>query len=399
MTSSTEDLEQALGVLIQLASGNYSARGTPSGADEEYEALMLGVNMLAEELEASRGELEQRVRERTDELRQLNDDMRALSELGRELRGCVGTEEALQVISAEFPTILAPASGTLYVHSIDHERLERVTAWGPHAPTEPSLCRHECRALDPGSDRGDQRVTDCEHGSSSSGVGEGDAICIPLAAGEKLLGLLRLRDVGPPPGTVRRAGQSLHQLATTAVEQASLALLSLEMSEELQAQAMRDPLTSLYNRRFMDEWVRGELSRTDRAETSLGVIMVDIDRFKEVNDTFGHDAGDHVLRAVAATLRSSLRPEDIACRYGGEEFVLLLSGISAETLTTRAEVLRARVSDLRIEHDGVLLPQVNVSAGFALYPQHGTHFNAVLGAADEALYRAKQSGRNRALSA
>lgn len=400
MTNSDQDLEQVLGVLIQLASGHYSARGTPSGAAEEYGALIIGVNMLAEELEASRGELEQRVRDRTDELTQLNHDMRALSELGHELQKCLSTQEALQVISAGFPAILAPASGALYLRSTVPDRFERLTAWGPHAPPEPSVFRHQCRALDPGSDPGGQPMVQCDHGWAPHGVGvgEGDEICIPLLAGERLFGVLQLRDVGPPPGTVRRAGQSLHHLATTAVEQASLALVSLEMSEELQSQAMRDPLTSLYNRRFMDEWVRGELSRTDRAETSLGVIMVDIDRFKQVNDTFGHDAGDHVLREVAAVLRSSLRPEDMACRYGGEEFVLLLTGISAKTLKTRADILRAHVSDLRIEYDGVLLPQVNVSAGFALYPQHGARFNAVLTAADEALYRAKQTGRNQALS-
>ncbi len=123
-----------------------------------------------------------------------------------------------------------------------------------------------------------------------------------------------------------------------------MALANLRLREALQEQAIRDPLTGLYNRRFMDEWVQGEVSRTDRAGGSLGIVLVDVDLFKQVNDEHGHEAGDEVLQAIAAALRDSLRPEDISCRYGGDEFILLLSFIDLETLGNRAEDLRSRVA-------------------------------------------------------
>src|SRR5439155_3673931 len=163
----------------------------------------------------------------------------------------------------------------------------------------------------------------------------------------------------------------------------------------LHDRAVRDALTGLYNRGYLEESLDREESRARRSNQSLGVMMIDIDHFKRCNDTFGHAAGDEVLRSVSRYIQSLARAEDIFCRYGGEEFLLLMTNTSPETMWERAEGLRQGVQKLRIEHDGRRIGPITLSAGVALFPQHGAHGGEVLQVADAALYRAKEAGRNR----
>ncbi len=157
---------------------------------------------------------------------------------------------------------------------------------------------------------------------------------------------------------------------------------------------VHDELTGLHNRRYLDESLGREESRALRSRQSLAFMMVDIDNFKRFNDTLGHAAGDAVLREMGRYLLSVARGEDIVCRYGGEEFVLVMAQTPHETIRDRAEEIRRGVQTLEIEHDGLRVGSITVSIGVGLFPDHGDSGRAVLQVADRAMYRAKQSGRN-----
>ncbi|HUL97422.1 MAG TPA: diguanylate cyclase [Usitatibacter sp.] len=163
--------------------------------------------------------------------------------------------------------------------------------------------------------------------------------------------------------------------------------------------SMRDPLTGLYNRRYLEETMGRELPRARRLGESVGVIVLDLDHFKLLNDTFGHDAGDHVLEHTADLLRAATRGSDIACRFGGEEFAVILPGASLLVARNRAEAIRASLESLKLEFDGKPLGPLTVSAGVAAMPPHGQDWAFTLQQADRALYTAKQAGRNRVVAA
>jgi diguanylate cyclase (GGDEF)-like protein len=165
--------------------------------------------------------------------------------------------------------------------------------------------------------------------------------------------------------------------------------------QELQEQASTDPLTGLFNRRHMWEFLRREWIRARRGKSSLAMIMIDLDYFKRVNDTYGHSAGDRVLMEVADLLKTQIRASDIACRFGGEEFALVLSDASLAAVERRVDGLRDAIRRLAPRHRGVALGGITASFGVALFPDHASDPESLLRAADEALYRAKNSGRDR----
>jgi diguanylate cyclase (GGDEF)-like protein len=163
--------------------------------------------------------------------------------------------------------------------------------------------------------------------------------------------------------------------------------------------SMRDPLTGLYNRRYLEETMGRELPRARRLGESVGVIVLDIDHFKNLNDTFGHDAGDFVLERTGELLRAATRNSDIACRFGGEEFAVILPGATLMVARNRAEAIRAALESLTIEFEGKAIGPLTVSAGVASMPPHGQDWTFTLQQADRALYTAKQSGRNKVIAA
>lgn len=166
-----------------------------------------------------------------------------------------------------------------------------------------------------------------------------------------------------------------------------------EAHQRLQYQATRDPLTDLFNRRYLEETLERELTRCLREELPLSVIMMDLDLFKRINDTHGHKAGDILLQAVAKLLQTSSRSEDVACRFGGEEFVVILPGASPLHAIARAESWRQELAALQIPYDSHML-NMTISCGISIFPLHGTDGEALLRAADNALYEAKAAGRN-----
>jgi diguanylate cyclase (GGDEF)-like protein len=188
---------------------------------------------------------------------------------------------------------------------------------------------------------------------------------------------------------------SQQQLTVMVGESIKLCLSNLKLREKLHAQAIHDPLTGLFNRRYLEDTLSRELHRAHRRKSPLGAAMLDLDHFKRFNDTFGHNAGDSLLRELGQLLREKLRKSDISYRYGGEEFVLILPDSSLADTRQRVEQIRGLFKELKIRHGDQLLGTITLSAGIAGAPEHGSTTAELLRAADNALYAAKQAGRDR----
>lgn len=178
-----------------------------------------------------------------------------------------------------------------------------------------------------------------------------------------------------------------------------MALKKHKQYETLQIQSIRDPLTHLFNRRYFDESLMKEFVKAERHDRPLSVVMVDVDHFKQFNDTYGHDAGDRVLQVTAAFLQNGIRRSDIVCRYGGEEMILILPETTPEQAYEIAESLREGIAELAVVHNAEPLAAITVSIGVAGFPQHGLTPTVVVKTADEALYQAKTNGRNQVMVA
>lgn len=370
-----------------------------------------------EALRRVRDELQRRVEERTAELKEANEklvdwvdelqqraqDLQRLSEFGDLLRACHGIDEAYAVVSRMGPALFPSHAAVLCMLSPSHPLLESVAAWGDPPPVEQVFTPDDCWALRRGRPHVVERDADarlvCPH------VGRyvpAETICVPMMAQGAALGVLHLAEqVDPADRVLARPaiGAARRQLAVTVAEQLALALSNLRLQESLREQAIRDPLTGLFNRRYMEESLERELRRAARRGASLGVVMLDVDHFKRFNDRHGHPAGDTLLREMGSLLQGQTRGEDLACRYGGEEFVLILVEASLQDTHERASQLRAEAHTLRIEHGREALGPVTLSLGVAVYPDHGTTAERILAAADAALYRAKASGRDRVMVA
>jgi diguanylate cyclase (GGDEF)-like protein/PAS domain S-box-containing protein len=170
------------------------------------------------------------------------------------------------------------------------------------------------------------------------------------------------------------------------------------LQTQLRQQAIRDPLTGLFNRRYLEEVLQREIAVAERQQSNISVVMIDIDRFKKFNDTYGHDAGDFLLKELAELLRREVRRSDISCRYGGEEFLIVMPGATLEKGAERAEHIRQAFSSARYEFMGSKLKST-LSLGVASYPQHGKTWEECVHAADRAMYAAKAAGKNRVRSA
>jgi diguanylate cyclase (GGDEF)-like protein len=191
---------------------------------------------------------------------------------------------------------------------------------------------------------------------------------------------------------ISQLGNAFDDMAQSLQDREARLQQALREAREL---AITDPLTGLYNRRYLWELLRRELLKGRRGATPVAALLVDLDHFKRFNDTWGHDAGDLVLKAAAKVLREAVRDSDIACRYGGEELAVVLPGAPLEIAIERAEAMRRGVAALRLDYDGKPLDAITASFGVAVFPRHAEDAETLLRAADSALYRAKREGRNR----
>ena len=227
----------------------------------------------------------------------------------------------------------------------------------------------------------------------------GTSLCVPIMGQGHALGVLHL-EFAPATELAGRSGPaenlraSLQLLASSVAGQTAMAFSSLNLRQRLQEQSIRDPLTDLFNRRFMDESLETEVLRATRNSRPLSLLLIDIDHFKRFNDTFGHDAGDHVLQCLADLLRKFFRASDVCCRHGGEEFAIILPDSSLQNAVVRAMSLRTEVKRLNLIYDKQNLGSVTVSIGVAAFPEHGSNASALLKIADRCLYESKSSGRD-----
>jgi diguanylate cyclase (GGDEF)-like protein len=217
-----------------------------------------------------------------------------------------------------------------------------------------------------------------------------------MAHGETL-GIVSVRPRADVPAT--QPIDVRQRLLTAAAQQIAVAIANLRLRESLRQQSIRDPLTGLFNRRFLEESLGREVRRAERHNSQVSVLMLDVDHFKRFNDTWGHEAGDLVLREIGAVLDQSVRDGDVACRFGGEEFAIVMPDAPFEIALLRAEQLRMRVKAIAIAYRDQALGAVAVSVGVASYRLHGLDGEHVLRSADEALYLAKQAGRDRVAGA
>jgi diguanylate cyclase (GGDEF)-like protein len=217
-------------------------------------------------------------------------------------------------------------------------------------------------------------------------------VCLPLTAHGETLGILTVELPTPEAAAQAEAREST---LISLGEMTAMAISGLNLRQKLESQSIRDSMTGLFNRSFMEIALEREMNRAGRQGKQIAVMMLDIDHFKQFNDTFGHEAGDVVLREVAETTRLGVRGEDIVCRYGGEEFVIILPEITTRAAMERAELLRRMVSDLALRYRGQPLRQVTISIGVAIYPDSSEIPDDLLRNADHAMYAAKHKGRNR----
>jgi diguanylate cyclase (GGDEF)-like protein len=219
-----------------------------------------------------------------------------------------------------------------------------------------------------------------------------------MAKGD-ILGLLHLmNDFNAKELGEDQAIAGLKEMAITLSEYLSLSLANVKLSENLSMQSIQDAQSGLYNRRFMEESLQREISRVVRKQTQIGIIMADLDHFKKFNDVYGHAAGDKIISQLGKLLKDRFRGSDIACRYGGEEFLVILPESSREDTIKRADGLREEVKKMEIVFQGQILGAITVSMGVAAYPVNGTRIDELLRVADTALYKAKQEGRDRVVS-
>lgn len=332
-----------------------------------------------QKLEAWVTELEQRTRE-----------MSLLNEMGDILRACLTTEEAYSVIVRVAQQIFPVQVGALYVIAPSRNVVEAAAVWGDPALVERTFSPPECWALRRGRTHWVENPRSgliCRHIHHQPQEGY---LCIPMMAQSEALGVLHLMQ----PDNIKMT-ETKQRMAVTMSEHIAMALSNLRLHETLRSQSIRDPLTGLFNRRFMEESLELEIRRAARNQRPLGMIMMDLDHFKYFNDNFGHEAGDLLLKELGAVLKGNIRGEDIACRYGGEEFTIILPEGTGAVTRQRAEFFKEAVQNLDVRFRGRPLGKVTASMGVAVFPDHGRTAKALIEAADKALYRSKSGGRDR----
>lgn len=321
------------------------------------------------------------------ELEQRTREMSLLSDMGDVLRACLTTEEVYQVIVRVAQEIFPMQGGALFVIGPFRKIVESVAEWGDTSRIELTFTPDDCWALRRGRAHGveDTRVgLLCKHLRTPPPRGY---ICIPMMAQSEALGILHLTQAED-----EQMPEPKQRLAMAMAEHVAMALSNLRLHEKLRNQSIRDPLTGLFNRTFMEESLELELRRAGRTQHPLSVIMLALDDFQTMNERFGLDVGDSVLRRTGMLLQASVRKGDIACRYGGQIYVLILPQSSYEVSRGRAESLRETVRSLEVKYRTEQVGHVTASVGLAVFPGHGQTVEILLRSAEAALTRARNTG-------
>ncbi|MGA1800046.1 diguanylate cyclase [Sphingomonas sp. 4RDLI-65] len=383
-----------------FGNGDRSARVTEVMGTSEFRALASAYNEMADRLaeagmqqstsdaDLQRANTELRANAATLQAR--SEMIELLGGMSHRMQTARTDSELAAVIQCFVPRVLPSVPGALYAHNHSRNLLMRLASWGDLGFAQEAFSPEQCWGLrrgqghfivEPGTD------VVCAH------VGKPDAIyhCEPLLAGGEVIGLLYLEGVVEAESRFRLA---------VLTENIASALLNHQLQRGLREQTIRDPLTALFNRRYMEEALALEIARASRNAAPLGLVMCDVDHFKRFNDEFGHDAGDLVLRAVAAEMARHFRDGDVVCRYGGEEFTIIAPGADMAALLARVERLRLAIAETSVRHGDRALGAIRMSFGIAgWHPDMERDGSTLIQLADNALYRAKRGGRDQVMVA
>lgn len=333
------------------------------------------------------------------QLEQRNLELTYLTEMGELIQACLTMEEAFSISSRFLKKIFPKESGALFLSGKSVNIVEAVVVWGESLKGELVFSRDDCWAYRKGhihiiekSGSGDI----CRHLNNEDIT---SYICIPMMAQGNAIGMLHLQR-NLINQDIKEESEDLwlcdkKRLMTAVAEHLSLAFANLKLQETLRQQAVHDSLTGLYNRRYMMDMLEREVRRAVRSQTSVGVIMLDLDHFKNINDNYGHECGDVVLLEIGRFLQTHVRQEDIVCRYGGEEFIVIMPGTALDVCKNRARSLWEGIKNIQIQVEGYTISHLSASIGIAMSSnENTTDASELLRMADAALYKAKEKGRD-----
>ncbi len=347
--------------------------------------------------------LEARVDERTGELsghltalKERNKEIETINYMGDMFQACHNPDEIYSIMIDTIEKLFPESAGQIMELHTAGKSLEVVASWGdlekdPDIVFKPDDCWSIRRGKTHYIEGANGAMT-CLHIKRTVPPSM-SWICIPMSAQGEIFGVLHTRFSDKRAEDESRRNR--HRVLETVAEQAALSLSNIRLQQRLREQSIKDALTGLYNRRYTQEVMKLEQKRADRQGDSIGVLLMDIDNFKKINDTFGHDAGDEVLKRIAGILGGVFRANDTICRYGGEEFLVIMPGTESDSAIQKAEAMRDAVEhDLKFSWHGEQI-SVTVSIGVASYPFERLPISRIIDLADKALYKAKKQGRNR----
>lgn len=361
----------------------------------------IAFNVFVEKMEEEKAkQVQEKLSTKNKRLEERNRQNSIMSEMRALLQSCSTVKEMPPIITIAVTKLFPNVDGALFLMNNSRNYLQSVAVWGDFSEEvdenifEPDACwglrRGRIHEVE------DTKIGPiCPHLKRTLST---PYMCVPLIAKGDILGLLHLRV--KPPMLGEESWNTIAELKEPVViftEYLSLSIANVRLWERLTDQSIRDPLTGLFNRRYMEEAIQREVLRAAKDQTKIGIIMADIDHFKSFNDTYGHEAGDELLIRLADFFKYEIRGSDVVCRYGGEEYILILPQSSAEGTYKRAEHIRQEVKNMKVSFHGQLLPSVTLSMGISIYPDQGVELDDLIQVADKALYKAKELGRDRVI--
>ncbi|MFA0157922.1 diguanylate cyclase [Vibrio sp. 10N.261.46.A3] len=376
----------------QLKQMNFQLMGILVGMVLLSLSFLIGTSYVSNRQIVHRVEEEQKKQD--ERIRQRTHEIELMHRLANMLAACNNMVEAQQIVSDILPRILGNVNGSVSLMRASRNQLITQLDWGETWPGSASFAPEECWSLRKGrahQSNDDFHSLTCGHMHEME---NNQTLCIPLTAHGNTIGIMHLYfgvgDIKIDPIT--------EQLAFSVSEHLGLALANLSLQEKLRSQALSDPLTGLFNRRFFEQKLEEHSMNSATSEQPLSLLMLDLDHFKRFNDNFGHDAGDFVLKEISALLKQSVSEDEIACRLGGEELAVLLPHYSMQKATEFGQTLCDAVRSMHLEHKGLSLGQLGVSIGVATYPKPASDTESLVKMADNALYMAKDMGRSRVVN-
>ncbi|CAH6834312.1 GGDEF domain-containing protein [Vibrio chagasii] len=376
----------------QLKQMNFQLMGILIGMVVLSLSFLIGTSYVSNRQIVHKVEEEQKKQD--ERIRQRTHEIELMHRLANMLAACNNMVEAQQIVSDILPRILGNVNGSVSLMRASRNQLITQLDWGETWPGSASFAPEECWSLRKGrahQSNDDFHSLTCGHMHEME---NNQTLCIPLTAHGNTIGIMHLYfgvgDINIDP--------IIEQLAFSVSEHLGLALANLSLQEKLRSQALSDPLTGLFNRRFFEQKLEEHSMNSATSEQPLSLLMLDLDHFKRFNDNFGHDAGDFVLKEISALLKQSVSEDEIACRLGGEELAVLLPHYTMQQATEFGQTLCDAVRSMHLEHKGLSLGQLGVSIGVATYPKPASDTESLVKMADNALYMAKDMGRSRVVN-